>query len=504
MKKMITFVLVVMMIFSFIQNCFASGDNITIVLNGETVQTDVSPFILGGRTMVPARAIFEKMGADVQWDGARNRVTVTSPGNIINLTVGNNVAMVNGASKELDTAPVITGGRTFVPIRFISENLGFKVDWNDINKIVYISAPSGNTTGQGTVPPPVSDNNQTTPPYDDSGSSGAVMSSVAVTDVSGGVEVSVKLSSANTPRIMTLDNPYRIVFDFYGVVQNFKNSSHKPVTPSVVDVRWGRHTDYARIVVECQKPMNYKVTFNPGQCLITVSESLTGSSVENVQPESSPNKSETVTVPEVPSYIDGSPLVYLDPGHGGHDTGAIGRDEAGNTVVVEKDANLTISIKVRDLLAASGVNVKMTRETDVALGTTQMEDLVTRASLANAAGAVLYISIHNNSFGDPSATGTTVLHAGLSSGGEYGISGENLAQNIQDFLVKATGLKDRGIVKSPEMVVLKRTSMPAVIVECAFVSCPVDQKVLTNPAKVDAIAYAIYQGIMTSLAQMKG
>jgi len=188
--------------------------------------------------------------------------------------------------------------------------------------------------------------------------------------------------------------------------------------------------------------------------------------------------------------------------HGGHDAGAIGRDEAGNTVVVEKDANLTISLKVRNLLASSGVNVKMTRETDVALGTTQMEDLVARATLANEAGAVLYISIHNNSFGDPSATGTTVLHAGLSSGSDYGISGEELAQNIQNSLVKATGLKDRGIVKSPEMVVLRRTAMPAVIVECAFVSCPVDQKVLTDPVKIDAIAYAIYEGIMTSLSQM--
>ena len=509
-KNAITFALIFIMIFSFTQNCFASGDHITIVLNGESVTTDVDPFISAGRTMVPARAVFEKMGAYVSWDGMQNRVTVTGTGIVINLTIGNSVATVNGEAKQLDSAPVIVDGRTFVPLRFISENLGYSVEWNELNKIVYIFSASGgsqpsngnqnsNDTKSEVVP-------QTPTQSDSNGTQGspAILNSVNVSEIAGGVEVCVELSSNVSPRIMTLDNPRRIVFDFYGIVQNFKNSSYKPLSDTISDVRWGRHDDYARIVVECKTALNYNVKYNNKGCVITVSDTLSFSDAGTLNDGNADIKSETVpSLQQQPVYITGNPLVYIDPGHGGHDSGAIGRDENGNVVVIEKEANLTISLKVRDLLASSGVDVRMTRDSDVALGSTQMEDLVTRASLANEANALLYVSIHNNSFGDSSATGTTVLYAGLSSAGDYGITGEQLAQNIQNSLVKATGLRDRGIVKSPEMVVLRRTAMPAVIVECAFVSCPVDQKVLTDPARIDAIAYAIYEGIMTSLNQSK-
>ena len=77
LKKAITFVLIVLMIFSMTSNCFASGDIITIVVNGESVSTDVNPFILSGRTMVPARVIAEAFGAEVKWHGNGRVVLIT-------------------------------------------------------------------------------------------------------------------------------------------------------------------------------------------------------------------------------------------------------------------------------------------------------------------------------------------------------------------------------------------------------------------------------------------
>jgi len=69
-------------------------------------------------------------------------------------------------------------------------------------------------------------------------------------------------------------------------------------------------------------------------------------------------------------------------------------------------------------------------------------------------------------------------------------------------MAEATGLKDRGIVESPEMVVLKRTKMPAVLLECAFVTNEGDRAVLLSEERTDAIADAIYKGIVNSLRTM--
>ena len=168
----------------------------------------------------------------------------------------------------------------------------------------------------------------------------------------------------------------------------------------------------------------------------------------------------------------------------------------------EKDVNLTISKHLFKRLKDAGMKVKMTRDADVALGDTVMADLVARSEIANNLGADLFISIHNNASTNPESTGTSVLYAGLSNSGGYGISSKDLAENILAPLVKATGLKNRGIVESPEMVVLKKTMMPAVLIECAFVSSVNDQLILLDPKKLEEIADGIYNGVLISLRQM--
>ena len=86
---------------------------------------------------------------------------------------------------------------------------------------------------------------------------------------------------------------------------------------------------------------------------------------------------------------------------------------------------------------------------------------------------------------------------------KYELDGKEIAANILTPLVKATGLANRGLSERPNLVVLKRTVMPAVLVECAFVTCEKDRAVLMNDAKVSQIADAICEGIITSLRTMK-
>lgn len=100
----------------------------------------VTPFILPpGRTMVPLRFISEAFGAKVDWDGATRTVTITWGGKTVKLTIGVYIAKVDGRDVRLDVAPVIRGGRTFVPIRFISEVFGAEVKWDATERKITIT-----------------------------------------------------------------------------------------------------------------------------------------------------------------------------------------------------------------------------------------------------------------------------------------------------------------------------------------------------------------------------
>ncbi len=206
---------------------------------------------------------------------------------------------------------------------------------------------------------------------------------------------------------------------------------------------------------------------------------------------------------KLPEIDINNPIIVLDPGHGGWDTGAIAYDENGEIIVCEDDANLAIALSTQKYLEAENITVIMTRTTDVALGTTQMEDLLARSKIANEVGATFFVSIHNNSFANDTATGTEILYVSGGIENKYGINGENLAQNILTPLVQTTGLVNRGLKNSPKIVVLRETLMPAVLVECAFVSNPEDRKLLTDKQAIDDMGYAIATGIMETLSQCK-
>ncbi|MBC7194319.1 MAG: PKD domain-containing protein [Caldisericia bacterium] len=118
----------------------------TYYVNDEIKNMDVAPIILEGRTLLPIRYVAEALGATVGWDGVEKKVTISFKDKIIELWIGNNTARVNGEYKYIDPSnpnvkPLIISGRTMLPIRFIAENLGCKVDWNAELKEVKITYP---------------------------------------------------------------------------------------------------------------------------------------------------------------------------------------------------------------------------------------------------------------------------------------------------------------------------------------------------------------------------
>ncbi len=176
-------------------------------------------------------------------------------------------------------------------------------------------------------------------------------------------------------------------------------------------------------------------------------------------------------------------IIVLDPGHGGRDPGAVVGD------ILEKDVNLEIVKKVRELIEAQPyLKPVLTRTTDVTV------DQLKRTELADDIGAALYLSIHVNAFDDPEVNGAETWVDDTRSPGD---ESWKLADSVQDALVAATGARDRGI-RSQELY-LQHTTLPAVSVEVGFLTCLEERAKLLDSVYQDRIAQGILKGILDYL-----
>ena len=103
---------------------------IRVFLNGQQLTFDVDPQIMNGRTMVPLRAVFEAMGATVEWNGGTQTATATRGNTVVALTIGSTSPTVNGRVVAIDQPAVIVDGRTLAPLRFVAEAFGGTVEWD--------------------------------------------------------------------------------------------------------------------------------------------------------------------------------------------------------------------------------------------------------------------------------------------------------------------------------------------------------------------------------------
>jgi hypothetical protein len=115
-----------------------------MVVDGAGVTMDVAPVIRENRTLLPLRVIVEELGGSITWNAATRQVTVKARGTTMVLTIGKTTATVNGASMVIDQAnsrvvPIILGSRTFLPLRFIAEQLGLGIAWHASTRTVTIT-----------------------------------------------------------------------------------------------------------------------------------------------------------------------------------------------------------------------------------------------------------------------------------------------------------------------------------------------------------------------------
>jgi hypothetical protein len=134
------------------------AQGISVQLDGRTLQFDQPPAMMGGRLLVPLRGIFEALKADVVYDGPTRSIQATKGSRVVQLQLGSRTAIIDGKTLFLDVPADTIGGRTMVPLRFVSEALGADVKWDGPTKTVKLSSTGGSETTAPT-PPPISDNN---------------------------------------------------------------------------------------------------------------------------------------------------------------------------------------------------------------------------------------------------------------------------------------------------------------------------------------------------------
>ena len=178
--------------------------------------------------------------------------------------------------------------------------------------------------------------------------------------------------------------------------------------------------------------------------------------------------------------------IVLDAGHGGWDPG-----RKGTTGVDEKELNLAVVEKLADYLEQGGAKVILTRENDDALGSKKQSDMAERKKIANESGADILVSIHQNAFPSASARGAQVFYHKSSENGKV------LAEAVQESLrSRVDGSNERQAKENKDYYILRTTEIPAVIVECGFLSNAEEEKLLNDADYQEKLAWAIYCGVL--------
>ena len=183
--------------------------------------------------------------------------------------------------------------------------------------------------------------------------------------------------------------------------------------------------------------------------------------------------------------------IVVDAGHGGIDPGKIGINNA-----LEKDINLAIALKLERNLRENGINVVMTRTDDNGLyketdSNKKVVDMKNRLAIIEEAKPAIAVSIHQNSYPESSISGVQVFYY------KDSVKSKEAAEIMQTQLIRTLKPKKERVAKdNSSYYLLRKTSVPIVIVECAFMSNPTEAQLLTQDDYQEKVAWAIYMGIM--------
>lgn len=488
-----------------------SGTGRIIMDNQElTLPQGITLENVNGSVMIPIRVVVENLGFEVLWEQTSKKVTVQQDGKTVQLAVGSKTAEADGVTLALNAAPMQNGGTVLVPIRFVSEQFGLSVGWDNSDKTVYLSGGQSGGSEAAVEPlPAVSQTPQpaatpspdpaTAPAESDDdimnatagptaapvpGSAGTAATAPQVMGAAFSENrLIVAVAGGAQPVVTKLSEPERIVIDFPGaafapdfagsqpgVAANGTPQGKLDVAgyPLVSEVRYALFStspSTVRFVIQTVGSQPYQLSTDDSTGLVTVDLNAVGSDVGASAGAGSAGK----------------PVVVLDAGHGGKQSGAVSL-----TGKLEKDINLAIVNKAGALLMQDGrVDVVFTRTDDATLG------LQDRVNIAEAAGANLFISVHANSLSESYPNREKI------NGSETYYSRTEslpLAQIIHKHLVAGTGFKDNGI-RTKSLHVTRETTMPAVLLEVGYLSNAGNDSAMHSEELQNNLAREIVAGI---------
>lgn len=258
-------------------------------------------------------------------------------------------------------------------------------------------------------------------------------------------------------------------------IEQVRGQAQARITASVVNQRSGPGTTFP-VVTTHPRGQTIAVSGLSGEWVKVSSAGGAGYILSNLLSFSFAPGDGTAHVPTSPTAADLSGFtVVIDPGHGGRDPGAIAASG-----LRESDVNLTMSEQLRAMLEAAGAQVVMTRTTDIGL------TLAERIAFGNAPGVDLFVSVHNNAHTNPQISGTQTFY-GVTEGSFA------LALGVHRRLV-ALGLNDRAVLTA-NFAVLQRTTVPAILIETAFLSNPHNAALLGQASFVSRAVEAHFAGI---------
>ena len=196
--------------------------------------------------------------------------------------------------------------------------------------------------------------------------------------------------------------------------------------------------------------------------------------------------------------VENVPVIIIDAGHGGEDGGAVGIDGT-----AEKDLNLSISLKLNEILSAMGYQTRMVRTTDTSIHNTdadtvrerKVSDIHNRAAIMNEYENCFYVSIHQNKYSGSSIWGAQTFYSPNNE------ESKELAQLIQSSIANNVQPDNKRVIKQSgtNIYVLYNATKPAVMVECGFVSNANELEQLKDDEYQNKMAFAISNGIINYL-----
>lgn len=477
-KSVAAFVFALILVFLFAKTGQAEIKGTSIYLDGAAlaIPGDGQIQIVNESVLLPIRVVAEGLGFRVNWEKQTNKVTIEQKATSLTLAIDDPTALVNGNKVSLIAAPKAVKNTTYVPMRFISEQMGLNVAWDNATKSAYLLSPipsgssnNGNEeTDSGEVPPA----EPSAPPADNDL---AKITGIGFNEN----RLTISADRSVEPNVYTMSGPDRLVVDIPlskftdsagdGLIlgSNQSGSFEVPNHPDVSKVRYSLFSaapSAVRIVIDLNRSLSYTLN-NGGDGLVSIDLLPVAPAPGN---GSEPNHG---------TDSGGKRIVVIDAGHGGKAPGSVSV-----TKKLEKDFNLAVALKVEALLRQNpNLELIMTRTDD---STLSLED---RAKIANEANADLFISIHGNSI-DPPAN---------PSGYETHYSREEslaLAETMHRHLLEGTGLPDRKIRKQ-SLYVTRETTMPAVLLEAGYLSNAKDEAVMFTEEFQQRVAQSIVAGI---------